>query len=207
MHMMASRGARVARGALTAAASLLVAALAHLAGGGAVPGLVGIVLAAAFAVPASALLAGRTVSTVRLGASVLISQAAFHGLLSLGAASSATVRMAGGHHSPGAHAVLAGGADAATAAAHGMHGGGAMWAAHGAAAALTLIALRHGEQALWDLVALARTGLRVVLLLAVALAPHPDQPRHRVAVAARVVPRDVGVILAAAPRRGPPRLA
>ena len=183
-----------------------MAALAHLSGGGAAPGVLGLALAAAFAVPASALLAGRTVSTVRLAASVVISQGAFHALLSFGAASTAVVRVTGGHHDPTVHAMASVPAGA-HAALPDMHAGPGMWVAHAAAAAATALALRHGERALWDLVRLARAGIRALRLRVPASVPPRGPRHHRVASAAHVAPRDLDLLLIGAPRRGPPGTA
>ncbi len=205
---MTGRGIRVLRGALTAAVSILVAALAHSAGGGTAPGLVGVALAAAFAVPACMVLAGRTLSTWRTAVAVAVSQGAFHLLFSVGAASATSVHGAGVHHGMAMRAVITPAADAGAASSMaGMHDGPGMWSAHVLAGIVTLVAVRYGEQAFWDLVRLARHGLAAIrLLLPVPPMPHLRRPLPRLATVERTDLRDLGLRLAATPHRGPPVL-
>ena len=204
---MAGRGTRVARGTVTAAFAILVSMLSHLAGGGPVPGAVGLVVAAALALPTCVLLAGRTVSTARLAVAVVCSQAVLHLLFSVGAPTSTTMQVVGGHHGMGGHLVSSGGAAAGAGDMGGMHHGSAMWVAHLLAAVLTIVALRSGERAFWDLVALARTSIRaLILVVALDVAPRAEV-RHRVARAIRPGIRDLGVCVAALPHRGPPAAA
>lgn len=87
---MATRWARVFRGWLTAGLSVFIAALSHVAGGGAPPGLLGVVLALVFGGLASVALTGATLSRIRLGFSVALSQFAFHFLFGLGSGLSTT---------------------------------------------------------------------------------------------------------------------
>jgi len=206
---MAGRGTRVARGAVTAAFAILVSMLSHVAGGGPVPGAVGLVVAAALALPTCVLLAGRSVSTARLAVAVVCSQAVLHLLFSVGAPTSTTMRVVGGHHGVGGHLVSTG-ADAAgsgSADMGAMHHGSSMWIAHLLAAVLTIVALRSGERAFWDLVALARTSLRALILVAALDLVPRAEVRHRVARAMRPGIRDLGVCVAALPDRGPPAAA
>ncbi|WP_053773692.1 hypothetical protein [Clavibacter capsici] len=205
---MAGRGTRVVRGAVTAAFAILVSMLSHLAGGGPVPGAVGLVVAAALALPTCVLLAGRTVSTARLAVAVVCSQAVLHLLFSVGAPTSTTIQVVGGHHGMGGHLVSSGaGHMGGTGDMGGMHHGSAMWVAHLLAAVLTIVALRSGERAFWDLVALARTSLRALVLVAALDIVPRAEVRHRVARAIRVGIRDLGVCVAALPDRGPPAAA
>jgi hypothetical protein len=83
---MTTRWARFARGWIVAGFSTFVAALSHTLGGGAVPGLLAVVVSLAFAGIVSIALSGRTLSTWRLSAAVLLSQLIFHGLFSFGGA-------------------------------------------------------------------------------------------------------------------------
>lgn len=207
-EVMGTRGVRVARGVVTSGVAILVAAVSHMAGGGEAPGVVGVAIAAAFALPVSTFLAGRTISVLRLAIAVAFSQGAFHLLFSVGAATSASTRMIGGHHGMGGHVVTTvTGGGTETAAMAGMHHGPAMCAAHVLAAAVTCVALRFGERAFWDLVALARTAL-VVVLHAVALLASPSvELRHRVPAAWHPGLPDTGVALSSMPRRGPPASA
>ncbi|MDA3804151.1 MULTISPECIES: hypothetical protein [Clavibacter] len=204
---MAGRGTRVARGAVTAAFAILVSMLSHLAGGGPIPGAVGLVVAAALALPTCVLLAGRTVSTARLAVAVACSQAVLHLLFTVGAPTTTTLQVVGGHHGMGGHVVSAGGAAAGAGDMGGMHHGSAMWVAHLLAAVLTIVALRSGERAFWDLVALARTSLRALILVAALDVVPRAEVRHRVARAMRPEIRDLGVCVAASPHRGPPAAA
>src|SRR5918998_1156574 len=105
---MTTRWARFARGWMVAGFSTFVAALSHTLGGGHAPGWLGVVLSLAFAGVVCVGLAGRTVSGVRVGVSVLLSQLIFHGLFSLGAAGGALVQApAAGAHGHEAASVLA----------------------------------------------------------------------------------------------------
>ncbi len=81
-----SRGARVARGLGAAVSAVVIAALSHVAGGGAAPGLLGTALALAFAVLVCIALAGRRLTAGRTTVAVTLSQFVFHVLFSLGAA-------------------------------------------------------------------------------------------------------------------------
>ncbi|MBF4620787.1 hypothetical protein [Clavibacter sp. VKM Ac-2542] len=211
-EVMGTRGVRVARGVVTSGVAILVAAVSHMAGGGEAPGVVGVVIAAAFALPVSTFLAGRTISVLRLAIAVAFSQGAFHLLFSVGAATTASTWMVGGHHGMGGHVLttVAGSAESAAggaAAMAGMHHGPGMWAAHVLAAAVTCVALRFGERAFWDLVALARTALVVVLHAVALLATPAVELRHRVPAAWHPGLPDTGVALSSMPRRGPPASA
>ncbi|WP_454117996.1 hypothetical protein [Microbacterium lacticum] len=100
--MCRSRTPRVARGAVVASVATFTALLSHVVAGGAVPGPLGILAPWLLALMASTLLAGRTLSLVRLGASVLVSQALFHTLFVMGAATPAATMPAMSHHDHGA---------------------------------------------------------------------------------------------------------
>lgn len=235
---MATRWARFFRGWVTAGLAVFVAALSHVAGGGSTPGLLGVVLALVFAGVACVALAGKTLSWVRLAVSVALSQVAFHFLFSLGAvtsgstASTAMQRMHGiTAHNHGGHGATTPALDpalldgtvastpfgtmadaAALAAAAPAHSAALMGAAHVVAGLITVVLLRHGESAFWALLALARTALVAVLMppvVAIAPAAAPGtRTRARFALADRSGLRDLGVILAGRPHRGPPaRLA
>src|ERR1700712_4477112 len=88
---MATRWARVVRGLVASLLAAFVAGFAHVIGGGSMPGLAGVAMVLALCVPASILLAGRTISTLRLAIAVSLSQGAFHLLFSLTSNSSAGV--------------------------------------------------------------------------------------------------------------------
>jgi len=198
---------RVLRGTVTAVFAILVAMLSHMAGGGHAPGAVGLVLAAALAVPTCILLAGRAVSAVRLSVAVACSQAVMHLLFSVGSPTATTMRVVGGHHGHGGQLITTGSAAPGMADMAGMHAGSSMWVAHALAAVVTIVALRFGERAFWDLLALARTSLAVVFrVVALVMVPRVEL-RHRVARVVRSKIRELGVCVAAFPHRGPPATA
>ena len=204
---MASRWARVVRGLLTAGISVFVAALSHVAGGGSDPGSLGVILALAFGGVLSIGLAGKSLSLLRLGISVAVSQFAFHLLFTLGAGTSAAAVMdAGSAHVHGAMIMPI--AVDASAAVMPMHNDPSMWAAHAAAAVITIVLLRQGESALWGLMELARaTWAAVVVSRFVSTISVPvDAMRMRSAVSDRPAKPRLESILAARPRRGPPAI-
>lgn len=204
---MDTRWARLARGWVTAVVSVVVAAVSHVAGGGALPGSLGAVLALTFAGLASVALAGKTLSRVRLSVSVLVSQFAFHALFGLGAGSvpmSMTGPVSGHHH--GAMLVEM----TASAGSPGpMPVDPSMWVAHVAAAAVTIVLLRRGERAFWAVLALARTALVAVLPPFVhTICPSSTPPiRLRFALGDRPALRELVVLRAGRSLRGPPTLA
>jgi hypothetical protein len=215
---MGSRWARVARGLLASAVAIFVAALFHVAGGGAAPEPVSLALSLAFAVLASIALTARRLSLWRLTVSVGLSQLLFHVLFSIGGGTatfsattfSATDGAVGmSHLHAGSHLVMS---SASTASAHADMGSfpttPAMWFSHAAAVLVTVIALRFGERAFWGLFETARMGVaRIVTQLAsatvqvaLALAPTPAAPGE--AEPSRL--RDLGLPLARLRHRGPP---
>ncbi|ROS59472.1 hypothetical protein EDF38_2321 [Frigoribacterium sp. PhB160] len=205
---MAPRWTRFLRGWLTAGFSVVVAATSHVAGGGAAPGLLGVVLALAVAVPVSVALAGRRVRLAGLIPSVAVSQLAFHLLFSLGAASSAGHASAsGGHHTPLVVSVAGGATGAAGTGIDAMAmSAGLMWAAHALAAVLTVVGIRWGAACLERLLRLAARRLAVVrLLLGAALRPAPEARVRSIRSVPSLAPTPLR-FLTARPRRGPPRL-
>jgi hypothetical protein len=189
----ATRAERFARGWLTAGASTLVAAFSHVAGGGMQPGVLGVVLALAVAVPVSIALAGVHLSTVRLAVAVALSQVAFHLLFSLGAEGGGGASATGGHHSALVISTAADGSVSGAVAGAMVMGGPTMWLAH-----------RRGEGAEWALVRLAVRGLTVARLLTAGHRPEGPVVR-RPPTPAGVRPRPPGQRhLTARPRRGPP---
>lgn len=199
----------MARGALAAAVSTFVALLSHVAGGGTVPGVAGVAVPLVLSIAVCTLLARLHFGTLALVLSVGASQLLFHLLFVLGASGDVAI---GGTISSDGTTVLG-------AHAHGMadgvvllgpatplhpHGdGAAMWIAHGAAAALTVIALRRGEQAIAHLLATGRLVITRVLG-AVVVSPIAV-PAVVSVVAPRATSRRVHLIhLDALPRRGPP---
>lgn len=209
--MTTPRWTRFLRGWLTAGFSVVVAAFSHVAGGGADPGLLGVVLALAFSVPLCVALARGRVSTARLVPAVALSQLAFHLLFALGGSSSGTAAPSatGGHHGPLVVTAAVDGLSRASVAGGAHDGmamsGSTMWLAHALAAVLTIAGIRHGAGCVDRLVRLAGRRLVVVRRL---LAGTASVPEARVAPAVDVAPRrpHALVFLAARPRRGPPVL-
>ncbi|MBD8538442.1 hypothetical protein [Frigoribacterium sp. CFBP 8751] len=200
----ATRAERFARGWLTAGASTLVAAFSHVAGGGMQPGVLGVVLALAVAVPVSIALAGVHLSTVRLAVAVALSQVAFHLLFSLGAEGVGGASATGGHHAALVISTATDGSVSGTVAGAMVMGGPTMWLAHALAAVVTIVALRRGEGAAWAIVRLAVRGLTVARLLTAGHRPEVPVVR-RPSTPTGVRPRPPGRRhLTARPRRGPP---
>jgi len=192
------------RGWLTAGISVFVAALSHVAGGGSAPGQLGLLLALVFAGLGCVALAGKSLSRIRLGLSVALSQFAFHFLFGLGAGlSGASMVSPAAHHHEAVVLELASGP-----ATPPMHSDSSMWMAHVVAALVTMVALRYGESAFWSLVELARTAWVAILLprISVVESPPVNPVRVRTAIANRLGLRDLEVILSGRPHRGPPSL-
>ena len=188
---MSSRWARVARGWTAAGFATFVAALSHTLAGGAAPGVVAILVTLVISGAVCTLLAGRTLSTWRLAASIALSQALFHGVFSgLGM----PVAPRGAHHTvvlPVFDATIT----------H-PHAGAAMWLAHAAAALVTVIAFRHAERAFWGLADTARLLLARMLDTVIPVCP-ATLPALASGVC-RNVPHDLTVLLSSMRHRGPP---
>ncbi|MEO6942420.1 MAG: hypothetical protein ABI238_00855 [Terrimesophilobacter sp.] len=143
-----TRWARVARGTVAAVVSLFIAAFSHSLAGGALPGIAGISLFLVFSVMVCTALAGRRVPRLRLGISIVASQAMYHWLFgSLGA----TVVSIGGsvghvHNAP---------IDFGAISTH-VHSEGDMLLAHIAAAIATFAVLAFGERSIAATIQAAR---------------------------------------------------
>lgn len=133
-----TRWVRVARGTVAAVASLFIAAFSHSLAGGSIPGIAGISLCLAFSVIVCTALAGRRMPRVRLGASIIASQAMYHWLF--GSLGSSTVTSAGTighvHNAP---------IDFGAIPTH-VHSSGDMLFAHIVAAIATFLVLAFGER-------------------------------------------------------------
>jgi hypothetical protein len=199
---MTTRWARFVRGWVAAAISVFVALCSHTLAGGAVPSLAGLCLCLAFSGMVCIALAGKSLSLPRLAISVLLSQFLFHGAFSLlGSTAPATP-------TPATHSM----SDLMSAPAvhitplvdSGMSMPAWMWAAHGVAAIVTIAALRFGERAFWQLLALTRPLARR-LLTPVVVAVTSAEPAHP--IEAELLPRPRLVVVSGARRRGPPAFA
>ena len=202
--MRANRGPRLVRAAVAASLATFAALLSHIAGGGAVPGILGIVVPLLLSLAVCVVLAGRRLAPVRLAIAVALSQALFHTLFVLGApgAGIATAAPAHAHH----HEVLA--LTPAGAGWEALAGGGAMWASHLLAAALTVALLLRGERTVLALLAAGRNVAAWArrVLARPLLAPRliPGAPR---AIASQVLQALSSRLFAAdILRRGPPLL-
>ncbi|NQX12607.1 hypothetical protein HQQ80_13280 [Microbacteriaceae bacterium VKM Ac-2855] len=201
---MQTRWARFARGWLAAVVATTTAAASHTLGGGQAPAFAAIALALAFAGMLCVLLAGKTLSVLRLSASVLLSQLGYH-LLFLLAPGGVAVEASGqaAMHQHGAAETVLLSTDAGM-AAHAGHDLG-MYLAHALAAIVTVVALRHGERTFWTLGdALVGAVVRIVARTSAALAPvarpHALRPFERIAL-----PHPLDDVLSALRHRGPPR--
>lgn len=191
------------RGVVSALVATFVAVFSHSIADGSVPSAVGIILALAFAVPTCVFLTGRSLSRIRLAVSVLSSQFVFHAAMTLGNYSTTTVADTAtvGGHEHGTSSVML---DLAGSTAHTSHDS-FMWLAHLTAAALTILALRQGEQAFWAII--GHTGFAIVRALSafvVGWSPYPRPIRPRVSLRRRL-PRLI--VLSVMRHRGPPVVA
>lgn len=205
---MTSRGGAIARGGTAAALATAVALCSHVLAGGAVPHLLGVVVPFALAVPACTLLARWRPALPRLGSSVVVSQALFHTLFSLGAAPGGVAHLehAGRSSHFGQLGLTAQGEallSTTTTGAHTMPSS-TMWLAHLVAAVVTTAALHRGEE-------LARRLHALAVAVAVFLAP--PAPVHVARPSSAPRPASTPVALPTArlvelaqeiSRRGPP---
>lgn len=201
---MSNRAARTLKGLAAASFSTFVALFSHVIGGGAMPGLLGVLVPLILALPFCVALAGRRLSVPRLTASVAISQFLFHTLFSMGATSAPAAGSMSGHAGHGMPIVLDA---AALPAAQLGHSDTQMWAAHLVAGILTVAALYSGEAVLARLAAFTCFLLRRIVP---ALVGGPATP-PRLSLAPRAfdvtTQMPLGVFPSSAPRRGPPALA
>lgn len=186
---MHSRWARVWRGTGAATFATVVAAFSHIVGGGHPPTIFALAVSLAFSVMACVLLAGRSLSLVRLSIAVGISQALFHTLFGALGAPVAAIHSHGGTVAMDA---------TATAPAH-----ASMWLAHAGAALITIAVLRYAERAFWGLADTAALLVRRATAIATPIAVMPEL-RTAPLVAAEDLPRTLAQVMAALRHRGPP---
>lgn len=182
---------RLARGSIAAALSTWVALAFHLVGGGELPAIAGVAIPFVLSWCACVALAAWRGHTLRLSASVLLSQGLFHLLFTLGASG----RAGGGHHDTVVHL---GSADVASAAPW-----SSMWLAHLAAAVVTILALRSGERAIARLSRALVDGARRLCAAPVLEPPTAGSVRRAVVEHLDVRPA-LGRFLRDISRRGPP---
>lgn len=196
MSSRAGRAQRVGRGVAAAAAATFIATVSHASVGAQLPPAMNVALALCLAAPVCVLLAGRTASWWRLALAVVLSQALFHGILTLDLSGSGAGPVS--HH--GAAPVLWDAA--AMGPTHTAHSPW-MWVAHAVAAAVTILALGRGERAVRAIarfVVAALAVLRPFRGLAArtdAVRPAPEAPLLTRAM----------TVLSPMRHRGPPRAA
>ncbi len=204
---MTTRWARFARGWAAALFATLVAACSHTIAGGGAPSPVALMLALAFSGMVCVALAGKSLSRIRLSIAVGASQLMFHGVFSLIAPAPGGEAMspAAGHTMMMTYVPLQ-----ATSERMHDHADPWMWLAHGIAAVVTVIALRHGERAFWALSELARLAFGTILT-GLTRPPQLQSVRpareNAVAIERARLPRRLEVILSALGHRGPPAFA
>ncbi len=224
--MSASRSPlRLVRGGTAASIATAVALGGHLAGGGAMPAWLGILVPWWLAVAVCTLPAGTQFSLARMGVAVLASQALFHGLFSAGTPGDpgrALVDPPGSHlghgaghagHGTGSVAVHGthgdGGEGVASVADHALHGSHSdlrMLLLHVLAAMVTAVLLQHGESVLMRCARLALSVLAVLahppLLLLITLLV-PERPARPLPAAPHLLHAQRAVLTPQL-RRGPP---
>ena len=207
---MSTRWARVARGFIAALFSTFVAVCSHILAGGSAPSLVGLALCLAFSTVLCTLLAGTSLSLLRLSASVALSQFAFHGAFSLltDAAPGSTPTMPSMDPHYGGEMIVHIDALSPTTTAT-MTTDAQMWLCHAVAAIVTIVAFRFGELAFWGLIELTRlciSGLCITRLVATAppIQATASVPPNVVAAERAQLPRTVEQVISALRHRGPP---
>ncbi|MBH0053901.1 hypothetical protein I6E74_06930 [Salinibacterium sp. SWN139] len=147
---MHTRAMRVLRGSLAALFATFAAAISHQIAGGVAPSLFGIGVSLVISVAICTLLAGRTVSMVRLSAAILASQGMYHTLFSSMLAPEGIAP----------HDMAAMTFDFSSAA---QTADSAMSLSHLAAAVITILMFTYAEVALWGLFDTARVFLSRLL--------------------------------------------
>ncbi|WP_052674741.1 hypothetical protein [Microbacterium oxydans] len=137
--MTESRKPAVIRGFAASSLAIFVALAGHVSGGGQMPGPLGILVPWVFSFMICVLLAGRSLSLMRLGLSVTVSQFLFHTLFVLGTVTPSGVSTPHVHGAPLVIPSTVGLPAEATADA-------SMWLGHALAAVLTIAALYRGER-------------------------------------------------------------
>lgn len=199
--MLEKRHAKALRGATTASFATFVALVSHVAAGAHVPGLLGIIVPLALALPVCVAISGRKLSLLALSASVAVSQALFHALFIFGTTGFA-VPAGHAHHTAEPIALPVAGEGSAHLL---LAAGPAMLAAHAAAAVVTVAMLYRGELAVRGLLLAGRRMLglhRAVLVLL----PAPEKPAAASIPAVTLVPRasNARELLPVHAYRGPP---
>ena len=204
---MTTRWARFARGWIAAIVSLFIAGCSHALAGGALPAGAGLALCLAFSAAVCTLLAGKTLSFVRLSIGVVLSQLLFHGLFSLLAdAPLGTPAPTGAsmQHGGGSMMLQLG---AATSTAEPMSADAdlRMWTGHAIGALITIAALSVGESAFWALVRLALLCISRILATVLPIETPGNAKQRR--TDRTVVATPLSLVFSIHRHRGPPAFA
>ncbi|GAB2709230.1 hypothetical protein BKA24_002543 [Microbacterium marinum] len=181
-----------------------VALLSHVAGGGEVPGWLGVFVPLVLASAVSTVVVSHRLSMWRLSVAVIASQLLFHTLFTLGGPSGAFLLHGHlhGHHDGEVAASVA----TVTATTTHDHDGGVMWAAHAVAAVITVAGIYVGERSVLlaaAAVRAARTWLdRKTISFTATLSATFDSPRQVVRGVVRAL-RSL-CVLPGDRHRGPP---
>lgn len=195
-----NRGERLVRSISATSVAVLFAAMSHVLAGGPAPHLAAIGLTILVTLPVALWLAGKRLSLPRLLTLVLGSQALFHFAFVMVGHSAATT------HAPliSAHAAHQAASSAlvssASTVAH--DAGVGMWLAHIAAAIITVVALRFGEQGAVTLATFVRAAL-AGLRASVESAPILVAARPIRVTSSHTVPAQQTYLFGIS-RRGPP---
>lgn len=201
---MDDRCVRLVRGWTAAVFATSAAALSHALGGGNAPHPSLVIFSLAVSVLVCISLAGRELSFRNLVAAVVISEGLFHLTFSLPSIDSVSPDVTAWHQGLMSASVMS--PTHASTMAHMAAHDGTMWFSHAAAAALTIIFLRHGEISAVQL--LHTMGMKATMIMGLVIVPVAVPSRIDAApnfglltLAALDVPRPVRH------RRGPPVLA
>lgn len=198
---MSSRGGRVARGLAAASFATFVAALFHVAGGGAPPSALALTLSLTFSGLACIALAGKKTSWWRLAGSVGISQFSFHALFSL--SPSGSFVGATEHVHAGSHLTLVPGRDSSAMTMS--HDGAVMWVSHVGAALVTIAAIRYGERCFRAVCEFTAFQIRLLFSGAIVGPVRVELRRARIETSPVTVPAPA-VLLGQLRHRGPPAM-
>ncbi|WP_430591898.1 hypothetical protein [Humidisolicoccus flavus] len=196
------RGTQALRGATAAVFATFVALISHVLGGGAVPGVLGLVVPLLIALPIC-LAVAKKASLLRLSVAVGASQFLFHTLFIFGAATPGAIAPTQGHSGHTVTPDMLAGSALPEMVAHGAHGP-LMWLAHAIAAIITTAALHRADALLESLASLVR-------FIAHALMPRIVSVRAATPVAASPITETQPRVSAGAREytpqqlRGPPR--
>lgn len=139
-----TRGARALRGGLAAVSATFVALMSHVAGGGEMPGLLGVVVPLVLSLPVCMAWSGR-LSLAGLSASVVASQLFFHVLFTVGTPADSQLVSAGSGAHAGHEGMMMPPTPAAGQAVEMAPADLTMWLSHGLAAVVTIVVLYRGE--------------------------------------------------------------